>query len=203
MGMMFAWSNSYDKSMRFKCAIGGYVHQNHCAVISGDMGSWGRKHTGTADADTEETIQAQIDGADVYYNQLVHDKEQMKGILLDIGEKSSVLGRLFLEHRLLNVEQLSMVRQQIHLPSYQYTSHKDSLWVLYNHITHALKNAHPRDWIDHQRMVHWFLTDEFGIRNPITNMNTPQATAEDERKPGHQVTLEEGIQDAEKTSTSV
>src|ERR1019366_4018691 len=24
MGMMFAWSNSYDKTMRFKCSIGGY-----------------------------------------------------------------------------------------------------------------------------------------------------------------------------------
>src|SRR5437870_1680629 len=43
MGMMFAWSNSYDKSMKFKCSVGGYLNSSQSIIISGNMGSWGRK----------------------------------------------------------------------------------------------------------------------------------------------------------------
>src|SRR5262245_39465467 len=57
MRMMLTWANSYDKSMRFKCAVGGYLPQSGSIVVSGNMGSWGRKHTGTADTEMEKTIQ--------------------------------------------------------------------------------------------------------------------------------------------------
>lgn len=189
MGMMFAWSNSYDKSMRFKCAIGCYVLVSMNGIISGDMGSWGRKHTGSADTETESTIKAQIDGADIYYSQLVYDKLQMQDIMLNMRKKCEILGRLFMEHGLLNVEQMSVVKQEMFKPSFDYKGEKDSLWIFYNHITHALKSAHPKEWMDHQRMVHWFITNEFNIEKPILGMN--------ENKPGHQITLEEGIQAAE------
>ena len=49
IGLMFAWSNSYNKLMRFKCAMGGYVFICMNGVVAGDMGSYGRKHLGTAD----------------------------------------------------------------------------------------------------------------------------------------------------------
>ena len=49
MGMLFAWTNSYDKSTKFKCTMGGYVHESLSTVVGGNMGSWGRKHTGNAD----------------------------------------------------------------------------------------------------------------------------------------------------------
>lgn len=117
MGMMFAWSNSYDKSMRFKCAIGAYVFVCSNGIVSGDMGSWGRKHTGSAAEETQEAILLQIDNADVYYNQLVLDKENMKQIILKPKNSAEIMGRLFLEHKLINVEQLSIVKNELHTPS--------------------------------------------------------------------------------------
>lgn len=198
MGMMFAWSNSYDKSMRFKCAIGGYVHVSMNRIISGDIGSWGRKHTGSADVETESTIKSQVDNADLYYTQLVHDKNQMQDIIVNMSKKCEILGRLFVEHGILNVEQISEVKREIVKPSFNYQGDKDSLWAFYNHITHALKSSHPKEWMDHQRMVHWFITNEFNIENSIVGIIPSTTVKEDEKKPGHQITLEEGIQTAER-----
>jgi len=172
MGMMFAWSNSYNKQMRFKCAIGGYVFVCMNGMVSGNMGSWGRVHTGNAHQETNDTITLQIDSADLYYNQLVKDKESMKTITVDKKKTAELVGRLFLEHGLLGLEQVSIVKQEINKPSYQYTGPADSLWVLYNHITHSLKKSSPRIWMDQQRLIHWFLTDEFGIKDDsITTVN--------------------------------
>jgi hypothetical protein len=207
MGMMFAWSNSYDKSMRFKCAIGGYVFICMNGVVSGNMGSWGRKHTGSADEETEQAIRAQIDGADLYYNQLVHDKNIMKDIEVPVKKQAELLGRLYFEHSLLTNEQLSVVKHEMIHPSYEYNSGKNSLWTVYNHITHSLKKSHPRDWMDHQRMIHWFLTQEFNIKNSILGMDEQldkpiENVTGDNKVRGRQLTLEEGIADAEKESRS-
>ena len=44
MGLMFAWSNSYNKMMRFKCAIGAHVFICANGVVSGDMANYARKY---------------------------------------------------------------------------------------------------------------------------------------------------------------
>lgn len=164
MGMMFAWSNSYDKSMRFKCATGGYVFICSNGVVRGDMGSWGRKHTGSADQETIDTIQDQIGKAKQYYRQLVYDKETMKDIMVSDKASAELIGRLYFKENLLNTEQLSIIKQQLRTPAHDYNADKKSLWSLYNHITYSLRAAHPKNWLDHQRLVHWFFTQEYGIQ---------------------------------------
>jgi hypothetical protein len=57
LSMMFAWTNSYNKQVKFKCVIGAYINQTGSVMISGDMGSWVRKHMGTADTETKATIE--------------------------------------------------------------------------------------------------------------------------------------------------
>lgn len=191
MGMMFAWSNSYDKSMRFKCAIGGYVFVCMNGMVSGNMGSWGRKHTGTADKETEETIHLQMVGAEIYYNQLVSDKEAMKQITVDQRVRAALLGQMVFHKGCLGVEQASLVSKEIENPSFDYKTDKDSLWVFYNHITHSLKSSSPRFWLEKQRAVHGFLTSEFSINNTILEEKTESLVA------GKQLDLEEVIQEVE------
>ena len=173
MGMMFAWSNSYDKSMRFKCAIGGYVFVCMNGMVSGDMGTWGRKHTGSADSETTETIQEQISKAKQYYKQLVYDKETMKTIQVSDKAQAELVGRLYFEEDLLNTEQLALIKHQMHTPKFDYNADKDSLWALYNHIILSLHKAHPKNWLDHQRLVHWFFTQEYGIKPLVLQESTP------------------------------
>jgi hypothetical protein len=178
MGMMFAWSNSYDKSMRFKCAIGGYVFVCMNGMVNGNMGAWGRKHTGSADSETTETIQTQISKAKQYYKQLVYDKETMKTIIVDDKTRAELVGRLYFEEDLLNTEQLTLIKHQMHSPKFDYNADKQSLWALYNHITLSLHKSHPKDWLDHQRLVHWFFTQEYGIQPLVLQEDTPNEVTE-------------------------
>lgn len=167
MSLMFAWSNSYNKQMRFKCAVGGYLHANQTVMISADMGSYSRKHTGTADADTIASIQSQIVSAKMYYDQLVLDKEMMKGIELPLRKQAELLGILFAEYEILTTEQASIIRQQMDKPSFYYNGGKNTLWAFYNHVTVALQNSHPRTWMEDQRMLHWFISNEFDLTTPV------------------------------------
>ena len=60
MGMMFAWTNSYDKSTRFQCGIGAHVFVCNNGLIHGELATYGRKHTGTANADISSHILSKI-----------------------------------------------------------------------------------------------------------------------------------------------
>jgi hypothetical protein len=165
IGMMFAWSNSYNKQVRFKCAIGGYVFVCLNGMICGDMGSWGRKHTGTADIEAQKTIADQISNAQVYYDRLVTDKNIMKEVIIDTKRQAELLGVLFAEYEILTTEQMSLVKQQMDKPSFFYNGDVNSLWSFYNHVTLALKKSHPRNWMEDQRKLHWFLSMEFDLEN--------------------------------------
>ena len=201
--MMFAWVNSYDKSTKFKCAIGSYGYASMNRFISGDMGSWIRKHTGSADQEANDVITAQVDVADSYYNQLVLDKENMKNIVLDVKTRAELMGRLYFEHRIVTTEQLSLVRQEIKAPSFEYSGSPDSLWALYNHITHALKSSHPKQWMDQQRMIHWFLTNTLGIQNSLPGITSVATAVESEAVISNQITLDQAIEAAESDVTGL
>jgi hypothetical protein len=163
MKMMLTWANSYDKSMRFKCTIGGYLPQSESIVVSGNVGTWGRKHTGSADREMEQTIQDQLAAADQYYSSLVQDKAVMKNIMLDPSSKATVLGVIYFQHGLLNSEQTAIIKQEMKKPSFTYNSDKDSLWTLYCHIIFALQKSHPKRWLDQQRLIHFFISDMFSL----------------------------------------
>lgn len=163
MSLMFAWSNSYNKQLKFKCVTGGYVAANQTVMLCGEIGSWTRKHTGTADADAISMIQTQIANAQMYYTNLVADKEAMKQIPLTTKRQAELLGVLFAEYELLTTEQASIVRQQMEKPSFFYNGGKHTLWSFYNHVTVAFQQSHPRTWMEDQRMLHWFISNEFDL----------------------------------------
>lgn len=178
MSMLVAWNNSYDKSMRFKFAVGGYIHNSGSAMLSKTIGNWNRKHTGTADQETERTIREQLDDADKHYSQLVADKTAMKDILLNNKQKAEFLGRLYLEKNILNTEQLSLIKAQLKQPSFDYNADVDSLWVLYNHVAYALQRAHPKAWMDQQRLIHYFIDQEFNLTQPENKVEESMSVVE-------------------------
>lgn len=172
MGMMFAWSNSYNKTMRFKCAIGAYVFICGNGVVRGDMGSYSRKHSGTALQDVIAEIDNQIAHAKEHYDVLLHDKQMLKGIKLSPRDKGRILGHLFANDEILTLTQVGIVKRELDKPSHNYNSDVDSAWTMYNHITLALKESHPSSFMkDHQR-VHGYFVDAFGqlvVPSPVHN----------------------------------
>ena len=173
MNLMFAWTNSYNKQIRFKCATGGYVNANQTVMLAGELGTYARKHTGTADADVIASMQAQITDATMYYNQLVADKEVMKTIQLTSRKQAELLGILFAEYEILTTEQASIIRQQMDKPTYFYNGGKDTLWAFYNHVTVSLQQSHPRTWMEDQRMLHWVISNEFNLNQVALAVSTP------------------------------
>lgn len=157
LSMMFAWTNSYNKQVKFKCVVGGYVNNTGSVMISGDIGNWVRKHTGTADTETKDTIDDYIANANMYYDQLLSDKLSMEKIDLNKRKQSQLLGCLFAEYEILTTEQASMVRDQMKKPLHVFTS-SDSLWAFYNYVTIALQKSHPRTWMEDQRILHYFIS---------------------------------------------
>lgn len=162
MGMMFAWSNSYNKTMRFKCAIGAHVFICGNGVVRGDMGSYSRKHSGTAFQDVMDQINTQIAHAKEHYNVLLEDKALLKNVILTPRDKGSILGELFANDEILTLTQVGIVKREIDKPTHSYNANVDSAWTMYNHITLALKESHPSSFMkDHQR-VHGFFVDKYG-----------------------------------------
>lgn len=168
MGMMFAWSNSYNKTMRFKCAVGAYVFICGNGVVRGDMGSYSRKHSGTALQDVVNEINHQIQHAKEHYDVLLHDKALLKNVILTPRDGGRILGELFANDEILTLTQVGIVKRELDKPSHVYNCAPNSAWAMYNHITLALKESHPSTFMkDHQR-VHGYFVDAFG------QLNTPQ-----------------------------
>lgn len=157
LSMMFAWTNSYNKQVKFKCLVGAYINKTNTVMVSGDISTWTRKHTGTADVETQQTIDAQIANAHMYYDQLVHDKNTMENVSLNKRRQSQMLGILFAEYQILTTEQASLIRQQMDKPSHVYTN-TDSLWAFYCYVTIALQASHPKTWMEDQRILHYFIS---------------------------------------------
>jgi hypothetical protein len=157
LSMMFAWTNSYNKQVKFKCVVGAYINQTGSVMISGEVGSWVRKHTGSADTETKDTIDSYIANAHMYYTQLCSDKATMETVMLNKRKQSQLLGVLFAEYEILTTEQASMIRDQMKRPQHVFAS-SDSLWAFYNYVTNALQLSHPKTWMEDQRILHYFIS---------------------------------------------
>jgi len=185
LSMMLAWTNSYNKQVRFKCGVGAYINTNGTVMVCGDMGNWARKHTGTADTETIATITDQVANAHMYYNQLVSDKNVMQTISMTKRKQAQLLGILFAEYQILTTEQASIVRQQMDKPSYVFADN-NSLWAFYNYVTLALQQSHPKTWMEDQRILHYFI-------NSVNNFPVSSQTAQ---VPVEEVIVTEDIVDA-------
>lgn len=166
IGLMFCWNNSYDKSMRFRCSIGGYVHKSLASIIGGNMGSWGRKHTGSAYSESLTIIEEQITGADTFFKELIEDKDKMKLMVVDKSDRASFIGRLYLKYDLLTTEQISQIKYELK----NSTTDMGSIWEMYNAIIVSLQKAHPRTWMDQQRMAHYLINEQLILRGTMKPM---------------------------------
>lgn len=182
MGMMFAWSNSYNKSMKFKCSVGGFVHKSLASVIGGNMGNFERKHTGTANDEAFQTIDGQIQNAETYFKQLVADKEVMKSLHVPADIRADFMGRAYFINELVTSEQMSQIRAEFNKPSFDYGGVKDSVWQMYNAIIFSLQRAHPKSWMEQQRMFHYLICKHFNI-NPLHAVESTQDSVPTELNP--------------------
>lgn len=173
MGLMFTWANSYDKTMRFRCAIGAHTYVSEARLIAGDMSNYGRVHTGDAKQQVQDHIKTQIQGANSYFASLVKDKDKMKEITLSETQVAELMGVLYFQENVLTSSQLINVKEEYKKPSYTYSTPEDSLWSIYNHIIVGLKKAHPKTWMEQQKNLH-ALVDSRYLMNAVISNSVPE-----------------------------
>jgi hypothetical protein len=170
LGMMFAWTNSYDKSARFQCAMGAHVFVCGNGMMAGDMMNFKRKHTGSAGRDIVMELSNQIKNGEKHYKRMISDRDSLRNIPLTMRQQSELLGRLFVEEDVITSTQAICVKKEINKPSYDYNCVDDNAWTFYNHITHSLKKSTPRDWMQDSQNFHDFMMTE------VVNTSLPSLT---------------------------
>ena len=196
LGLMFTWANSYDKSMRFRCAIGAHVHVSGSRMIAGDMSNYGRIHTGDAKDQVEEHIKSQMASAGSYFTALCDDKDKMKSVILTDDQIAELMGVLYFKENVLISSQLNEIKEEYRKPTFKYTTPDNSLWTIYNHCILALKKSHPKTWMEDQKNLHKIVKARF------LEVSTPINVVVEDLVDPAQISLLDQIEDLEVTEST-
>ena len=178
LGIMLAWTNSYNKQVAFNCTSGAYVVNSGNLMIGnyGTLNKFRRKHTGTADEDTENSIKDQITHAKMHFASLAEDKKKMEAIKMSRTEQAELLGILFAKEDLLTPRQATIVKKLMNKPNFFYSGGSDSLWTFYNYVSEALQDTHPIRWLIDQRFFHEFIRGFKDLDNIETEVSDDKLT---------------------------
>jgi hypothetical protein len=168
MGMTFNWANSYNKQVKFSCAIGGFIYDNQVPFVSGtNQGKWNRKHTGTALDETKEVIEAMIVSAHDHFAEIIAMKEQFKSIKLSRKEYAKLSGLFFFDKMLISPDQVSVLRKEYDKPHVEY-SDKGTLWEYYKMLMLAVVDQSPKTWYKQQSEISNYINILYSIsKTPV------------------------------------
>ncbi|MBC7088624.1 MAG: DUF932 domain-containing protein [Tissierellales bacterium] len=167
MQIQIAWQNSYNKQVTLKWAIGIHVFICGNGCVSGDMGSFKRKHTGDIQQLTPQWISDYISTAGDVFSEMQTIREEMKLIPVDIVVASEILGKLFFMEEVLHSTQMNIIKGELKKATHDYGA-PGSLWELYNFVTFSLRTIHPSEWMDSHEKVHSYFTKILGWHSQIS-----------------------------------
>lgn len=168
MGMTFNWANSYNKQVRFSCAIGGFIYDNSTPFVSGtNQGKWNRKHTGDALDETKEVIEAMIVSAQDHFAEIIAMKEQFKAIKLSRKEYAKLSGLFFFDKMLISPDQVNVLRREYDKPAHDYSA-KGTLWEYYKMLMLSVVDQSPKTWYKQQSDISNYINILYSIsKSPV------------------------------------
>jgi len=153
MAMLFHWQNSYNKRVKFGCAIAGMIYDNNTTMIGSTGAEWLRKHTGTALDEAEETIKELCAQAGEHFDAIIEEKQKLLAIPLTEPLYGKIMGVLFFEKEFLTQTQAIAVHRERKKPMFEYTD-RDTLWGLYKYLMFGIQDATVGMWQVCQQRVH-------------------------------------------------
>jgi hypothetical protein len=168
MGMTFNWANSYNKQVKFSCAIGGFIYDNKVPFVSStSQGKWNRKHTGSALEETREVIETMITAAHDHFAEIIAMKEQFKAIKLSRKEYAKLSGLFFFDKMLISPDQVSVLRKEYDKPTYDYSA-KGTLWEYYKMLMLSVVDQSPKTWYKQQSDISNYINILYSIsKTPV------------------------------------
>jgi len=158
MQLQIGWQNSYDKSLSLKFAIGTkiFICSNGC--VSGDYGSFKKKHQGEIQNFTPQAITEYIMNAGEAFVKMQKERDTMKEIELDRRIQAELIGRMIIEQKFIESTQLNIIRKELNNPTHDY-GYPNSLWELYQYTTFSMKEIHPSLWMNSHIDAHSFFVE--------------------------------------------
>ena len=161
MGMRLAFRNSYDKSMSVAFVAGTQVWICENGCISGEI-QFLRKHTGSVLGELHNKIITTIEQLEDHFIRTESHSIQMKSIELPKIKAAELYGRMFMVEDIISPTQLSIVKKELNEPTHK-VFEEETLWSAYNHVTFALKEAHPLNYINQHVNLHKFVEAEYQL----------------------------------------
>lgn len=161
MGMRLAFRNSYDKSMSVAFVAGTQVFICGNGCISGEI-QFLRKHTGSVLTELNNKIVTTIEQLEDHFIRTERHSIQMKSIELPKIKAAELYGRMFMVEDIISPTQLSIVKKELNEPTHK-VFEEETLWSAYNHVTFALKEAHPLNYINQHVNLHKFVEAEYQL----------------------------------------
>jgi len=155
MQLEIGWQNSYDKTLSLKFAIGTRIMICENGCVSGNFGSFARKHMADIQTFAPEEMKEAILNAARVFDRMVEDKEMMKRHTIGEERQLELAGKLFFQNDAFGSTQMNIVAEQLKRPSFDYGAH-GSIWEIYQYITYSMKELHPRLWMEAHIEVHKF-----------------------------------------------
>jgi hypothetical protein len=153
MQIQIGWQNSYNRQVSLKFAIGVNIMICSNGVVSGDMGTFKKAHKGSIQEFTPSAITEYIKSAGDAFREMQIQREMMKRVDLTRRQQGELLGRMVYESDIISTMQLNIIRKELIRPSYDYGV-ENTLWDLYQHTTHSMKELHPATWMNDHMSAH-------------------------------------------------
>lgn len=165
MCLQINWRNSLDKSKSLLYSIGVGILLCKNGLMRGDSTSFRKKHQGEIQEFTPVAISEYIRNGGEIFKQLQVMRDRMKDIELDNRTISHLVGRMFMEEDFITTTQMSVLRREISLPTYNYNTNPNSLWQIYQNATFSMRETHPSLWMENHIKANDFF--EKLLENPM------------------------------------
>ena len=163
MGMTFNWTNSYNKKLKFSCAIGGFIYDSKVPFVSSDSTSrYNRIHTGTALSETTEVIEQMIEQAEEHFDKIIEMKNKFVNIEISRKEYAKLMGLLYFDKQAISSEQINIVKREYDKPTFK-CNHPGTLWSLYKMIMYAIVDQAPKQWYQQQIKINNYVQILYNI----------------------------------------
>jgi len=180
MSMTFNWINSYNKQLRFGCAIGGFIHDNQVPFISSKkQASWSRKHTGPANTLAYTIIEEMVSQASSHFAEIITMKNKFKNITIDSIDYAKLMGLLYFDKNIISPEQAAIILKEYKKPTFQYND-KGTLWEVYKMIMYGIAEQHPAKWYSQQLEVNDYIQTIYNISQMEENFDLDNLSEENE-----------------------
>jgi hypothetical protein len=157
INMQVGLVNSYDKSRTAMISMGAEVFICMNGAMRGEY-EMRRKHTTNVWKDLENMISDSIKILHDNYRMIIHQKDILEQVSFNKRAQAELLGRIFVEEEIVTPTMANIIRKEI-IESKKFP--QDNAWSFYNHVTHALKESHPIEYIDRHVDFHKFMEVEF------------------------------------------